>query len=116
MDKLHKETEEVLEIMHVNVDKVKDRGEKLEVLDERAQCLMEAGKTFQKAAKVVAHQEKNKNRKWKLIVGGTVFLVVLIVIIIIIIAFSMPSPGSSSMSSPGSSLQLSPSMSPERKQ
>ncbi|XP_059819985.1 synaptobrevin-like [Hypanus sabinus] len=90
MNKLHQETEEVLEIMHVNVDKVKDRGEKLEVLDERAQCLMEAGKTFQRSAKVVAQQEKNNNRKWKLIVGGAVILVVLIVIIIIIV-FSVPS-------------------------
>ncbi|XP_078284929.1 vesicle-associated membrane protein 5-like [Rhinoraja longicauda] len=103
MDKMHKEAEEVLQIMHVNVDKVKDRGEKLEVLDERAEELLAASKTFQKSSKAVARQERFKNRKWKLIMGVTVALV-LIIIIIIIIVFTLPS----SKSSPSLTSSVSP--------
>ncbi|XP_032869795.1 vesicle-associated membrane protein 3-like isoform X2 [Amblyraja radiata] len=104
MDKIHKDADEVLELMYMNVDKVKDRGEKLEVLDERAEELLAASKTFQKSSKAVARQERFKNRKWKLIVGATIALV-LIIIIIIIIVFTVPSSKSSPPVAPSASPQ-----------
>lgn len=104
MDKLHKDAEEVLDMMHANVGKVKDRGVKLEVLDERADELLAASKTFQKSSKAVARQERFRNRKWKLIVGATIALVVLIIIIIIIV-FTVPSSKSSPPVAPSASPQ-----------
>ncbi|XP_041066377.1 vesicle-associated membrane protein 1-like [Carcharodon carcharias] len=82
--KLQKETDEVLEVMCANTDKVKERGEKLEVLDDRAMQLLESGKVFQKTAKEVAKQERFKNMKWKIILGVTFGLVALIIIIVIV--------------------------------
>ncbi|XP_078421890.1 vesicle-associated membrane protein 5-like [Cetorhinus maximus] len=73
--------------MCANTDKVKERGGKLEALDDRAMQLLEAGKVFQKTAKDVEKQERLKNVKWKIILGVTVGLVVLIIIIIVIICF-----------------------------
>ncbi|XP_078095437.1 vesicle-associated membrane protein 5-like [Mustelus asterias] len=82
--KIQDDADEVLEVMLANTEKVKERGENLEVLGDRAEQLMEAGKVFQKTAKEVEKQERFANRKWKIILGVTVGLVILIIIIVII--------------------------------
>uniref|UniRef100_UPI00398F3319 vesicle-associated membrane protein 5-like n=1 Tax=Pristiophorus japonicus TaxID=55135 RepID=UPI00398F3319 len=92
ISKIQKQTEEVVEVMNVNFEKVKDRGEKLEVLDDRAEKLLENSKVFQKTTKDVAQQEKFKNRKWKIILGVVTGLVVLIIIIVIVLSIPRESP------------------------
>ncbi|XP_067857401.1 vesicle-associated membrane protein 5-like [Heptranchias perlo] len=90
INNIHKQVDDVMEVMVVNVGKVKDRGGKLEALDDRAEQLLEAGKVFQKTTKEVAQQEKFKNMKWKIIMGVGVGLLILLLIIIVIV-FAIPS-------------------------
>ncbi|XP_043537584.1 vesicle-associated membrane protein 3-like isoform X2 [Chiloscyllium plagiosum] len=83
--RLQQQADEVVEVMYANVKKVKEREDKLQVLDERAEQLQEAGKLFQKTSKQVAIQEASRNRKWKIILGVAVGLVILVVVIVVII-------------------------------
>ncbi|XP_072342145.1 vesicle-associated membrane protein 5-like isoform X2 [Scyliorhinus torazame] len=82
--KLQKDADDVMEVMITNVDKVKERGEQLEVLGDRAEQLLEAGKVFQKTAKEVERKERCGNVKWKIILGVTAGLVILVIIIVMI--------------------------------
>ncbi|XP_060712591.1 vesicle-associated membrane protein 5-like [Hemiscyllium ocellatum] len=83
--RLQHQADEVVEVMYANVEKVKERDGKLQVLDERAEQLQEAGKLFQKTTKQVAVQEASRNRKWKIILGVAVGLVILVTAIVVIV-------------------------------
>ncbi|XP_059497110.1 vesicle-associated membrane protein 5 isoform X2 [Stegostoma tigrinum] len=80
---LQRQTDEVVEVMYANARKVTERGGKLEVLDDRAEKLQEAGRLFQKTAKQVAVQEASRNRRWRIIVGAAMALTVLAIVVII---------------------------------
>ncbi|XP_067879293.1 vesicle-associated membrane protein 5 [Heterodontus francisci] len=104
INKLQEQADDVKETMLANVNKIKDRGGKLEVLDDRAEQLFEAGKVFEKTTKEVAQQEKCKNMKWKIILGVTVALVILAIIIIIVI-YNTPPPNSADSASRSTTLE-----------
>uniref|UniRef100_V9L3N5 Vesicle-associated membrane protein 5-like protein n=1 Tax=Callorhinchus milii TaxID=7868 RepID=V9L3N5_CALMI len=84
LQKLQSEAEEIKDLMHGNVVKIKEREEKLTVLEDRATVLEEAGKTFQKTSHKVAQQEKFKNRKYKIILGIVLVTVTIILLAIIL--------------------------------
>ncbi|XP_020381015.2 vesicle-associated membrane protein 5-like, partial [Rhincodon typus] len=90
--KLQRQTDEVVEVMYANANKVKERGGKLEVLDDRAEKLQEAGKLFQKTAKQVTVQEASRNRRWKIIIGVAVAVVVIVIVAVVVATSSQKSP------------------------
>jgi vesicle-associated membrane protein 7 len=84
ISKLHAQVEEVKGVMTQNIEKVLERGEKLDDLIEQTNQLEAHSHSFQKAARKVHRKMWCKNMKMKvcMVVGGLVGLTILIVIIL----------------------------------
>ena len=70
--------------MSKNIQKIYERGEKLDDLEKRAERIEEGAKVFQKSAKKLKQKSFMENNKMKLLMaGGGAFLILIIVIIIL---------------------------------
>ncbi|XP_060739806.1 uncharacterized protein LOC132855089 [Tachysurus vachellii] len=96
LQQLQEGVEETKGIMVENHNKVIDRGIKLEVLDERAEALLESSRRFQKTSRKLKVKEEAENsrmpsKNWKMkIIAGVFLVIIIIIIIIIIISLSWP--------------------------
>ncbi|XP_022089184.1 vesicle-associated membrane protein 3-like [Acanthaster planci] len=98
VEKLQAEVDEVAIILHTSVDKLLERGEKLDDLLDNADDLLAQASSFQTTAKKVKVHYKWRNRLYK-VIGVTV--VVLIVAVIVVCkyhhrAWGGEAPGSAS--------------------
>lgn len=83
---LKSQVEEVKGVMTQNIDKVLERGQRLEELMEKTTELESSAATFKKTSKRVHHKMWWKNTRWAIILA--VVAVVVVGIIIVIILFS----------------------------
>jgi len=84
MEQTQKELDDVTNIMSKNIQKIYERGEKLDDLEKRAERIEEGAKVFQKSAKKLKQKSFMENNKMKLLMaGGGAFLILIIVIIIL---------------------------------
>lgn len=84
--------DEVTVIMHENLDKVEERGEKMQDLDKRAELLRSKSQKFSKTAVKVKRRKWWENTKMKLLLGA----VILVVVVVLIIIIAMASKGNAS--------------------
>ena len=78
------QVDEVTGMMSENLQKIMERGEKMEELEDKAARLEEGSKQFQMSAAKVKKQNMLEHYKMKLILGGVVTLILVIVIVIIV--------------------------------
>ncbi|GAX74087.1 hypothetical protein CEUSTIGMA_g1537.t1 [Chlamydomonas eustigma] len=78
-----KKVEEVKGVMTDNIDKMLQRGEKLELLTDKTENLMSEADRFQRTAKTIKRMFWWQNCKVKLIVAGAVLLVALVIFLLI---------------------------------
>jgi len=86
-----KQVDEVVDIMKTNVERIMEREEKLQTLDERANNLSLSANEFQTTSGKLKRKMWWKNLKMMLILGGIV-----VVLIVIIVLATVPMGGSSS--------------------
>jgi vesicle-associated membrane protein 7 len=72
--------DEVKDIMVKNIDNIAARGERLELLVNKAEGLNNASVAFQKRSRSVANQMYWKNIKFSMMVGGICLLVIYIIV------------------------------------
>ncbi|CAL4066972.1 unnamed protein product, partial [Meganyctiphanes norvegica] len=86
-----KQVDEVVDIMKTNVERINERGENLQNLEEKANKLEMSASKFQTTSGKVKRKMWWKNLKMMLILGAVV-----IAVIVIIILATVPMGGSSS--------------------
>ena len=79
---LHPQVDEVKDIMTQNIDKVLERGEKIEILVDKTEELSSTADSFQKSSKKLKTQMWWRDKKWTIVI----VLVILVVIGIIVLA------------------------------
>lgn len=79
---LQSQVDEVKDIMTQNIEKVLERGEKIEILVDKTEELSTSAQSFQKSSTKLKNQMWWKNKKWTLVI----VLVILIVLGIIVLA------------------------------
>ncbi|KAI8357554.1 synaptobrevin [Mortierella sp. GBAus27b] len=77
---LQQQVDDVVGIMQQNIDSVRDRGEKLDVLQSKTTDLEQGAVQFRKGASGVRRQMWWKNMKWRLIVGAGILIILAIII------------------------------------
>ncbi|XP_065181587.1 uncharacterized protein LOC135812190 [Sycon ciliatum] len=82
LEELSSQVEEVKGIMTQNIERVLERGEKLDILVEKAADLEADASTFKKTSHDLRKRYWWKNMKWKILIA----IVVLLIIIAIILA------------------------------
>lgn len=110
---VQKKVDEVKNIMSENIEKVLERGEKLDLLVDKTDNLMFEADRFQKSGRQLRRKFWWQNMKMKLVMG----LVIILVIVIAVLMFCFTGSArckssSSSSSSPSPSPTPSPSPSP----
>ncbi|KAK3091993.1 hypothetical protein FSP39_024316 [Pinctada imbricata] len=78
---MHEELEDVKDVMHKNIIKIRDRHGKLEMMEEQADRLEEQGRTFHRLSARYRLRMMLRERKM------TIVLTVVIIIVLIIIVF-----------------------------
>ncbi|XP_038047270.1 vesicle-associated membrane protein 3-like [Patiria miniata] len=84
VQKLQAEVDEVAVILHTNVDKLLERGEKLDDLMDHSDDLMAQASSFKTTSKQIKAHYKWKNRLYK-VIGVIVVLLIIAVIVVCII-------------------------------
>ncbi|KAL5710599.1 hypothetical protein ACHQM5_021142 [Ranunculus cassubicifolius] len=79
LSKLKAQMTEVKGIMMDNIEKVLDRGEKIELLVDRTESLQFQADSFQRQGRELRRKMWMDNFKMKFIVGGTIFALILII-------------------------------------
>ena len=79
---VQKQVQEVTSIMRDNVNRMLDRGERLDDLERRSDSLNDASSEFRNSSNRMAKQMWWKNTKAKAAIGGSVAFVIVIIIII----------------------------------
>jgi len=79
--RVHDEVREVVGIMQNNIDKVMERGERLETLQTKTDDLQQSSMQFKKGASQVRKKMWWQNMKLKLAIGGIIIVILLIIII-----------------------------------
>ena len=74
------QVDEVVHIMNDNIQKVMQRGEHLDTLQDRTDNLQQSSMQFRRGANRVRKQMWWKNMKMNLIIGGVVLLIILIIV------------------------------------
>ena len=82
--KIKFQLDDVTNIMSKNIQKIYERGEKLDDLEKRAERIEEGAKVFQKSAKKLKQKSFMENNKMKLLMAGGGALLILIIVIIIL--------------------------------
>jgi len=80
---VQRHVEEVKTIMHDNVVRIMERGERLEDLDSRTDALHQSSQAFQTSARRVQRNFFLKNLKWTIILVIVVLLVIALIITLI---------------------------------
>ncbi|KAI8974434.1 synaptobrevin-domain-containing protein [Pilobolus umbonatus] len=78
--RIQQDINEAADIMHKNIVKAHERGEKMNTLKKKADDLGEAAKAFKEKSTKVKRRMQWKDLKWKIIIG--VIILVLLGIII----------------------------------
>lgn len=105
---LQSQVEEVKGVMTQNIERVLERGQRLEELMEKTTDLEASSSTFKKTARRVQRKMWWKNTRWTIILAVVAILIVAIIIIIILFSTGVLPPKSSS----GSGTTLIPSTTP----
>jgi vesicle-associated membrane protein 7 len=80
---LRQKVNEVTDIMKGNIEKVLERGEKLEDLEARSEALQESAMVFHQSAKRLRCELCKKNAKLMIIIGITVVSIIIIIALIL---------------------------------
>ncbi|KAG0049202.1 hypothetical protein BGZ83_005978 [Gryganskiella cystojenkinii] len=81
---LQQQVNDVVGIMQQNIDSVRDRGEKLDTLQNKTTDLEMGAVQFRKGASGVRRQMWMKNMKWRIIIALGVILLLVIIIVPIV--------------------------------
>ncbi|TMW46533.1 hypothetical protein DOY81_008389 [Sarcophaga bullata] len=81
------QVEELVEILHDNVDKALERDNKLSELSEISENLEKSASTFKTQAVVVKRNQRWKHMKTKLVFAGVAAVILIIIILILIQTF-----------------------------
>ena len=81
---VQEQVDEVIGIMHKNIEKVVERGEKLDSLQTKTDDLQQGALQFKRGATKVRKQMWWKDFKLKMIIGA-VFLVIIAIIVITVV-------------------------------
>ena len=104
MYRLKGEIAEVKDVMRNNINKVLERGEKIELLVDKSEALAESATVFHKRAKTLKWAMCRENAKlWAIII----FVVVAVITVIVLVACGGKCGGSPSPSVPASSMPTS---------
>ncbi|KAJ3094279.1 hypothetical protein HDU96_001749 [Phlyctochytrium bullatum] len=79
------QVDEVVGIMQENVNKVMQRGEHLDTLQNKTEDLQNSSQQFRKGASAVRKQMWWKDFKMKLILGGIIVAILIIIIVSIVV-------------------------------
>lgn len=93
LQQAQEDVEEVKGIMLDNLNKADERSGKLEELEDRADVLLERGKTFAKTTNKVKQQKRWENQKMKVVIIGVAVVAALIIIGLIIFAIVQSTGG-----------------------
>ncbi|TKR82642.1 hypothetical protein L596_016333 [Steinernema carpocapsae] len=81
---LQRQVNEVKTVMSNNVERILERGERLDNLDNRTEALSQSAESFKTSARRVQRHMCKKNLKWTIIcIVGAVLLITVIVLIIL---------------------------------
>ncbi|KAJ3315370.1 hypothetical protein HDU76_002222 [Blyttiomyces sp. JEL0837] len=80
------QVDEVVNIMNDNINKVMQRGEQLETLQNKTEDLQNSSLQFKKGANQVRKEMWWKDMKMKLILGGIVLAILIIIIVSIVVS------------------------------
>ncbi|KAK3090721.1 hypothetical protein FSP39_014088 [Pinctada imbricata] len=81
---LRSQVDEVKDVMTQNIERVLERGERLENLIDKTEELESSAATFQKTAKRIQRKYWWSNLKMKIILGVVVFVILVIVVVLIL--------------------------------
>ncbi|MFH4976933.1 hypothetical protein AB6A40_003642 [Gnathostoma spinigerum] len=95
ISQLKQHVADVKSVMTSNVERILERGERLETLEGRTEALSQSSENFRVMARRVERHMCRKNLKWTIIVGVSVTVVVIIILLMIINSFGGFSGGSS---------------------
>nr|XP_054761711.1 vesicle-associated membrane protein 8-like [Lytechinus pictus]XP_054761712.1 vesicle-associated membrane protein 8-like [Lytechinus pictus]XP_054762203.1 vesicle-associated membrane protein 8-like [Lytechinus pictus] len=85
IDDLQQDVDQVTEIMVFNIDKLLERGDKLDDLMENAEDLEAQAKGFQVVTKKVKENEKWKYRKTKICLALIIIFILIAIVAIILL-------------------------------
>ncbi|KAJ3013732.1 hypothetical protein HKX48_005543 [Thoreauomyces humboldtii] len=88
------QVDEVIGIMHNNIEKVMARGEKLESLQNKTDDLQQGALQFKRGATKVRRQMWWKDLKLKLIIAAIIIVILIIIIVPIATSIKKSSPTS----------------------
>ncbi|KAI8810248.1 synaptobrevin, partial [Cladochytrium replicatum] len=77
---VQRQVDEVVGIMQDNINKVMQRGEQLDTLQNKTEDLQNSSMQFRRGASRVRKQMWWKDMKMKLILGGVIAVIILVVI------------------------------------
>lgn len=80
MNETKAKVEEVVDIMRINVERIVERGQNLEDVDQRAEALKQSSLQFQQHSATLHNRQWWANLKWKIVLG--VLLIILIILIV----------------------------------
>lgn len=84
LGRLQSQVDDVREVMSHNINKVLQRGERLEDLVDRSEDLEASSQTFRSTTRLVAKKFWWQNMRMKLICGLAILLVVIVLIVVIV--------------------------------
>lgn len=90
------QVDEVIDMMHKNIEKVVARGEKLESLQNKTDDLQQGALQFKKGANKIKGQMWLKDLKLKLIIAGIVVVILIVIIVPLVTTFKSATPSASS--------------------
>ncbi|VDD87186.1 unnamed protein product [Enterobius vermicularis] len=84
MSQLQQQVNEVKSVMSSNVQRILERGDRLENLEGRTEALTASSENFKISARRVQRHMCRRNAKWTIIIiAGTVVVVIIIILIIL---------------------------------
>ncbi|KAL3899438.1 MAG: hypothetical protein SGCHY_002051 [Lobulomycetales sp.] len=75
------EVDEVVGIMHENINKVMQRGEQLDTLQNKTDNLQNSSAQFKRGASRVRKQMWWKNMKLNMIIGAVVLTIIIVIVV-----------------------------------
>ncbi|KAK7111258.1 vesicle-associated membrane protein 7-like [Littorina saxatilis] len=95
VSKLQSQVDEVKGVMTQNIEKVMERGDRLEDLMDKTEELENSAQNFQRTSRKISRRYWWKNKKMTLIICGVSLLVVIVIVIIILFSTGVLPPKSS---------------------
>ncbi|KAJ3205602.1 hypothetical protein HK099_000759 [Clydaea vesicula] len=77
---VQEQVDEVIGIMHKNIEKVMERGEKLDSLQTKTDDLQQGALQFKKGATKVRKQMWWKDLKLKLVIAGIILVIIAVIV------------------------------------